>query len=96
MSIDSCDLYRCARYVLKAGIITYMSCHNAVNVVNPRYSQTSLTSLSINNTCNPFIHSFILAISIVPIQVLYYSEAVPTTARILYWSFTAKRTCWQL
>ena len=40
----------------------------------------------------PFIHSFILAISIAPLQVLYYSEALPTTARILYRSFTPKRT----
>ena len=39
-----------------------------------------------------FIHSFILAISIAPLQVLYYSEALPTTARILYRSFTPKRT----
>src|SRR6218665_3341900 len=39
-----------------------------------------------------FIHSFIPAISIAPLQVLYYSEALPTTARILYWSFTPKRT----
>src|SRR6218665_2633518 len=30
-----------------------------------------------------FIHSFIPAISIAPLQVLYYSEALPTTARIL-------------
>src|SRR6218665_1265447 len=36
-----------------------------------------------------FIHS---AISIAPLQVLYYSEALPTTARILYRSFTPKRT----
>src|SRR6218665_2941555 len=28
--------------------------------------------------------SFIPAISIAPLQVLYYSEALPTTARILY------------
>src|SRR6218665_2220408 len=39
-----------------------------------------------------FIRSFILAISIVPLQVLYYSEALPTTARILYRNFTPKRT----
>jgi len=39
-----------------------------------------------------FIHSFILAISIAPLQVLYPSEALPTTARILYRSFTPKRT----
>src|SRR6218665_811697 len=38
-----------------------------------------------------FIHLFILAISIAPLQVLYYSEALPTTARILYRSFTPKR-----
>ena len=43
-----------------------------------------------------FIHSFILTISIAPLQVLYYSGALPTTARILYWSFTPKRTCRQL
>jgi len=38
------------------------------------------------------IHSFIPAISIAPLQVLYYSEVLPTTARILYRSFTPKRT----
>ena len=38
------------------------------------------------------ILSFILAISIAPLQVLYYSEALPTTAQILYRSFTLKRT----
>ena len=38
---------------------------------------------------NSFIHS---AISIAPLQVLYYSEALPTTERILYRSFTPKRT----
>ena len=42
-----------------------------------------------------FIHSFthliILAVSLAPLQVLYYSEALPTTARILYRSFTPKR-----
>ena len=40
----------------------------------------------------PLIHSFIPAISIAPLQVLYYSEALPTTARILCRSFTPKRT----
>src|SRR6218665_2159440 len=39
-----------------------------------------------------FIHSFIPAISIAPLQVLYYSEALPTTTRILYRSSTPKRT----
>src|SRR6218665_125931 len=39
-----------------------------------------------------FIHSFIPAISIAPLQVLYHSEALPTTAKILYRSFTPKRT----
>ena len=38
------------------------------------------------------IHSFIPAISIAPIQVFYYSKALPTTARVLYRSFTPKRT----
>src|SRR6218665_1933950 len=35
-----------------------------------------------------FIHLFILAISIAPLQVHYYSEAFPTTALILYRSST--------
>ena len=39
-----------------------------------------------------FIHSFIPAISIAPLQVLYYSEALLTTARILYRRFTPKHT----
>src|SRR6218665_608961 len=43
-------------------------------------------------SCLHLIHSFILAISIAPLQVLYHSEALPTTARILYRSFTPKRT----
>ena len=38
------------------------------------------------------IHSFNLAISIAPLQVLYYSDALQTTAHILYRSFTPKRT----
>ena len=41
--------------------------------------------------CN-FKSGSIPAISIVLLQVLYYSEALPTTARILYRSFTQKRT----
>jgi len=40
----------------------------------------------------PFLHSFIPDISIAPFQVHYYSEVLPTTARILYQSFTPKRT----
>src|SRR6218665_679584 len=38
------------------------------------------------------LHNFIPANSIAPLQVLYYSEALPTTARILYRSFTPKST----
>src|SRR6218665_814103 len=37
-------------------------------------------------------HTFIPTISIAPLQVFYYSEALPTAARILYRSFTPKRT----
>ena len=39
-----------------------------------------------------FIHSFILAISIAPIQVLYYSEALPTTARKAYCIGVSRRS----
>src|SRR6218665_1690898 len=43
-------------------------------------------------SCVHSSHSFTLTISIAPLQVHYYSEALPTTARILYQSFTLKRT----
>src|SRR6218665_2628340 len=39
------------------------------------------------------MHSFTLAISMAPLQAHYYSEALLTTARILYRSFTPKRMC---
>ena len=44
-------------------------------------------------SCNgrSFIHSFIQAISIAPLQVQHYSKALPTTARILCQSFMPKR-----
>ena len=34
--------------------------------------------LNVNRNFTPFIHSFTQAISIVPLQVHYYSEALPT------------------
>src|SRR6218665_669139 len=57
--------------------------HKTMNV----YNQPN----SLNIYQGSFIHLFILAISIAPLQVLYYSEALQTTARILYRSFTPKR-----
>src|SRR6218665_325594 len=45
-------------------------------------------------TSSFFIHSFVQAISIAPLQVHLCSETLPTTAvsaRILCWSFTPKR-----
>src|SRR6218665_581337 len=37
------------------------------------------------------IHSFILAISVAPLQALCYSYSLPNTPQILYRSFTPKR-----
>src|SRR6218665_1762332 len=54
--------------------------------------QIDRTGYHFRNQWATLIHSFIPAISIAPLQVLYYSEALPTTARILYRSFTPKRT----
>ena len=59
-----------------------------------------LLNASFNKVCaSDFIQSiviklssFFLAISIAPLQVPYYSEALPTTARVLYRSFMLKRT----
>src|SRR6218665_688405 len=45
--------------------------------------------IKLSTSFHSFIHS---AIFIAPLQVLYYSEALPTTAWILYRSFTPKRT----
>src|SRR6218665_681918 len=50
------------------------------------------TAWPVNVKHMQFIHLFIPAISISPLQVLYHSEAFPTTAWILYWSFTPKHT----
>src|SRR6218665_1072527 len=52
----------------------------------------SLISIQAYACYHPIFHSFILAISIAPLQALYHSEALPTTARTLYRSFTPKRT----
>src|SRR6218665_3333082 len=60
------------------------------NIIVSKYMQIILLILSTGIYI--LIHSFILAISIAPLQVHYYSEAIPTTARILYRSFTPKRT----
>jgi len=38
---------------------------------------------SVRNISIKFIHSFTLDISIAPLQVHYYSEALPTTAATL-------------
>src|SRR6218665_860815 len=61
----------------------------------PAFSAFAYRAWSDGSECPPRkggIHSFILAISIAPLQVLYYSEALPATARILCRSFTPKRT----
>jgi len=42
-----------------------------------------LESLVPSILCLLVVHSFILDISIVPLQIYYYSEALPTTALIL-------------
>src|SRR6218665_1169237 len=63
-------------------------------LLNPLVTQFTLWLfyfLSSSLPIHSFIHSFIPAISIVPLQVLYHSKALPTTARILYRSFMPKR-----
>src|SRR6218665_416962 len=60
------------------------------SLVSPYNLGVMLYAASLHREIN--IHSFVhLAISIAPLQGLYYSEALPTTARILYRSFTPKR-----
>src|SRR6218665_288719 len=56
-------------------------------------SPSHLPTDSLRSVYSSFIHSFIhSAISIAPLQVLYHSEALPTTSRILYRSFMPKRS----
>src|SRR6218665_3916362 len=71
-------------------VLSYIASFNSKNVLCLLviFKQTDRSMI----TCiHSFIHSFIRAISIAPLQVLYYSEALPTTARILYRSFTPMR-----
>ena len=68
-------------YPLKLGICIHSSCEAVCVHVSRCLPLATL-----------LIHSFIPAISIAPLPVLYYSKALPTTARILYRSFTPKRT----
>jgi len=73
-----------------------------VAITSYRYSVLSLLQLVSHSnyvTCVyifmrvPLIfHSSILVISITPLQVHYYLEALSTTAQILYRGFTPKRT----
>src|SRR6218665_1347927 len=66
--------------------ITFLSVFHAYQIIEPQFWDDWIKgSVGV-------IHSFILAISIAPLQVLYYSEALPTTAWILYRSFTLKHT----
>src|SRR6218665_3013800 len=64
--------------------------HNIFHKSTPAFSTVSFSNGKFRTVL--IIHSFIPAISIAPLQVLYHSEALPTTARILYRSFTPKRT----
>ena len=60
--------------------------------VNIQLTKTILTKLkNFWNQTSKFIYSFIKAISISPLQVHYYPEALPTQPRILCRSFTPKR-----
>src|SRR6218665_277575 len=61
------------------GLYKLTSLHYKLNSTNYHtILQLNLRFLSFD--ANNFIHSFIAAISIAPLQVLYYSEALPTTA----------------
>jgi len=58
-------------------------------VIEPKGILQILTETGLEMKTNSpysFIHSFMIFL-----QVHYYSEALPTTARILCWSFTPKR-----
>ena len=76
-------------------IYTYIFIYSVY--INNKYTfisnLTSMKHLSrticVRTTCRgtvPYIHSFIMDISILPLQVHYYSEAHPTTALIMCWS----------
>src|SRR6218665_3328536 len=59
----------------------------------PDYNTDTVSEFSRRSaqaTTGKGLHSFIPAISIASLQVLHHSEALPTTARILYRSFTPK------
>src|SRR6218665_437981 len=74
--------------------IILQDCYNG-HLAHFQYTSLSILRNKFFHSTMLFIHSFIPAISIAPLQVLYYSEALPSTAvtaRILHRSFTPKRT----
>ena len=80
-------------FVLQAESSNQLATHGNQIANKDKLSSENVHTLSeMSQVHMLFIHSFIPAISIAPLQVLYYSEALPTTARILYRSFTPKRT----
>src|SRR6218665_2016101 len=81
---DLYDVYACSRFME----ILYMS----IQYHKIQHNGNLIMSFLQSPEVHTFIHSFILAIFIAPLQVFYYSEALPTTAQILYQSFTPKRT----
>ena len=71
--------------------------HTLIKIKSNQYSfnwknTTTDTDAKVVFIIPMLFHLFILVISLAPLQVLYFSEALPTTARILYRSFTPKRT----
>src|SRR6218665_1011100 len=90
--IETVDIMK-ALQRLKAVVLTHVSSNLTQSLQLDLAQSVPIYSVRSGPICpNLFIHSFISAISIALLQVLYYSEALPTTARILYRSFTPKRT----
>src|SRR6218665_3257199 len=72
-------LYHCAPNVKLTSFKLLILC---LTVWSSDYGFVLVCRRLIHSFIYSFIHSFIPAISIAPPQVLYYSEALPTTARI--------------
>ena len=81
-------LYKCINTIQYNDLVIRWSSCNRLWQIKDEKNYISRTLYRLQHLAQ----SFILAISIAPLQVLYHSEALPTTARILYRSFTPKRT----
>ena len=91
MVVDTVAAYYVAETAIEAGSAAEKAEQGSIQ--NMQSSRTYTVVPITVETLGPIIHSFIHSGHFYSApSIPYYSEALPTTARILYRSFTPKRT----